>query len=157
MPPPAIIPAVMLFLGIGEAMKLFVVFFACCFPILVGAVDGSRGVEPGFRLTAAAYGLSRWDTALRVVLPAAGPSVAAGFRAAAPMALIVAVLSEMIGGTGGIGHYILRMQRTFAIPEMYAGVAMLGVMGLAVNAGISAALARLLRWHDGWKGVIEKE
>ena len=153
-PPPAVIPAAMLFLGIGAAMKVFVIFFACAFPILVGAVDGARGVAPGFRLTAAAYGCSRVQTVLGVVLPAAGPSVAAGFRTAVPMALIVAVLSEMIGATGGIGHYILRMQRTFAIPEMYAGVAMLGLMGLGLNAAVGMALGRLLRWHDGWKGAM---
>jgi len=68
------------------------------------------------------------------------------------MALIVAVLSEMIGATSGIGHYILRMQRTFAIPEMYAGVAWLGLLGLVLNAGTERLLSRLLRWHDGWKG-----
>ncbi len=152
-PPPAIIPAAMLFLGIGLGMKLFVVVFACFFPILVGAVDGARGVAPGFRLTARAYGCTKWDLLARVVLPAAGPSVAAGFRTAVPMALIVAVLSEMIGATGGIGHYILRMERTFAIPEMYAGVAMLGVMGLGVNAAVEWLLGRLLRWHAGWKGA----
>ncbi|MHC1712952.1 MAG: ABC transporter permease [Solidesulfovibrio sp.] len=152
-PPPAIIPAAMLFLGIDSGMKLFVVFFACVFPILVGAMDGARDVAPGFRLTAAAYGATRWDMVLRVVLPAAGPSVAAGFRTAVPMALIVSVLAEMIGATNGIGHYILRMQRTFSIPEMYAGVAMLGLMGLGVNAAVEQVLGRLLRWHDGWKGV----
>lgn len=150
-PPPAIIPAAMLFLGIGAGMKIFVVFFACFFPILVGAADGARTVPPLFRQTAAAYGVSRLDTLAGVILPAAGPSVAAGFRTAVPMALIVAVLSEMIGATNGIGHYILRMQRTFAIPEMYAGVAMLGLMGLAVNAASQLGLARLLRWHDGRK------
>ena len=153
-PPPAIIPAAMLLFGIGTGMKLVVIVFACSFPILVGAVDGARSIDPGFRLTAAAYGLSRRDLLFGVILPAAGPSVAAGFRTAVPMALIVAVLSEMIGATSGIGHYILRMQRTFAIPEMYAGVAMLGLWGLALNAGTQQVLARLLRWHAGWKGGI---
>ena len=152
-PPPAIIPAAMLFLGIGPAMKLSIIVFACFFPILVGAMDGARGIAPEFRLAAAAYGLSRRDTLLGVILPAAGPSVAAGFRTAVPMALIVAVLSEMVGATSGIGHYILRMQRTFAIPEMYAGVAMMGLMGLVVNAAVGLALGRLLRWHEGWKGL----
>lgn len=151
-PPPAIIPAAMLLLGIGTGMKLAVIVFACAFPILVGAVDGARGVDPGFRLTAAAYALSRRDLLFGVILPAAGPSVGAGFRTAVPMALIVAVLSEMIGATSGIGHYILRMQRTFAIPEMYAGVAWLGLLGLGLNAGTERLLARLLRWHAGWKG-----
>ena len=153
-PPPAIIPAAMLLLGIGTGMKLAVIVFACSFPIVVWAGDGARSIDPCFRLTAAAYGLSRRDLLFGVILPAAGPSVAAGFRTAVPMALIVAVLSEMIGATSGIGHYILRMQRTFAIPEMYAGVAALGLWGLALNAGTQQVLARLLRWHAGWKGGI---
>ncbi|WP_300163818.1 ABC transporter permease subunit [Solidesulfovibrio sp.] len=148
-PPPAIIPAAMLFLGIGDGMKVFVVFFACFFPILIGAADGARAVAPGFRLTAAAYGVSRPDALLRVILPAAGPSVAAGLRTAVPMGLIVAVLSEMIGATNGIGHYILRMQRTFAIPEMYAGVAALGLAGLCCNAAAQWGLGRLTRWSGG--------
>ena len=151
-PPPAIIPAAMLLFGIGTGMKLAVIFFACFFPILIGAVDGARNVEPGFRLTGAAYGLSRGALLFGVILPAAGPSVAAGFRSAVPMALIVAVLSEMVGASSGIGHYILRMQRTFAIPEMYAGVAWLGLLGLGCNALVAATLSRILRWHDGWKG-----
>ena len=154
-PPPAIIPAAMLLFGIGSGMKVFVVLFACFFPILVGAMDGARAVPPLFRQTAAAYGLTRFDTLARVILPAAGPSVAAGFRTAVPMALIVAVLSEMIGATSGIGHYILRMQRTFAIPEMYAGVAMLGLLGLGLNAGVERATGRLLRWHKGRADVME--
>lgn len=154
-PPPAIIPAAMLFLGIGSGMKIFVVVFACFFPILVGAMDGARAVPPQFRLTAAAYGLSRFDTLARVILPAAGPSVAAGFRTAVPMALIVAVLSEMIGATSGIGHFILRMQRTFAIPEMYAGVAMIGLLGLGVNMAVTRLTSRLLRWHEGRKDAME--
>ncbi|WP_428563235.1 MAG: ABC transporter permease [Solidesulfovibrio sp. DCME] len=150
-PPPAIIPAAMLFLGIGEAMKVFVVFFACFFPILVSTADGARAVPPLFRLTAAAYGVSRVDTLARVLLPAAGPSVAAGLRTAVPMGLIVAVLSEMIGATSGLGHYILRMQRTFAIPEMYAGVLALGLLGLGLNAAAQWGLAKLLPWREGPK------
>lgn len=150
-PPPAIIPAAMLLLGIGTAMKVFVVFFACFFPILIGTADGARAVPPGLRLSAAAYGLSRFDSLAGVILPAAGPSVAAGLRTALPMALIVAVLSEMIGATSGLGHYILRMQRTFAIPEMYAGVAALGLVGLGCNAAAQWGLARLLPWHNGRK------
>ena len=150
-PPPAVIPAAMLLLGIGTGMKLSVIVFACFFPILVGAVDGARHVEPGFRLTAAAYGLRRSQLLFGVILPAAGPSLAAGFRTAVPMALIVAVLSEMVGASSGIGHYILRMQRTFAIPEMYAGVAWLGILGLGGNLAVEHGLSRLLRWHEGWK------
>lgn len=154
-PPPAIIPAAMLALGIGDAMKVFVVFFACFFPILIGAADGARAVSPLLRLSAAAYGVSRFDTLARVILPAAGPSVAAGLRTAVPMALIVAVLSEMIGATSGLGHYILRMQRTFAIPEMYAGVTALGFVGLGLNAAAQWGLARLLPWQEGPKTGME--
>jgi NitT/TauT family transport system permease protein len=61
----------------------------------------------------------------------------------------VAVLAEMIGATNGIGHYILRMQRTFAIPEMYAGVAALGLAGLCCNAAAQWGLGRLTRWSGG--------
>jgi NitT/TauT family transport system permease protein len=57
----------------------------------------------------------------------------------------------MVGASSGIGHYILRMQRTFAIPEMYAGVVWLGILGLGCNLAVEKGLSRLLGWHEGWK------
>ena len=151
LPPPAIIPAVMLFLGIGNSMKVFVIFFACSFPIILNTIDGSRSVYPTFLHTARSFGLNRYQIIRRVILPAATPQIMSGLRTSLPISLIVAILSEMIGSIDGIGHYILRMQRTFNIPEMYAGIMMLGLVGYFLNKIFLWIDKTLIAWHKGWR------
>jgi NitT/TauT family transport system permease protein len=85
------------------------------------------------------------------VLPAATPQIMAGLRTSLPISLIVTILAEMVGSSNGIGHYILRMQRTFDIPEMYAGIFMLGIVGYFLNRGFLEIDRVFLAWHKGWK------
>jgi NitT/TauT family transport system permease protein len=151
LPPPAIIPAVMLFMGIGNFMKVFVIFFACSFPIVINSMDGARSVHPMFLDTARSFGLNRYQIIRKVVLPATTPQIMSGLRTSIPISLIVAILSEMIGSVNGIGHFILRMQRTFNIPEMYAGIMMLGIVGYLLNKVFLQVDKTLLAWHQGWK------
>lgn len=130
---PAIIPAVMLFLGIGNAMKIFVVFYACAFPVLLNTIDGVRSVDPLLVYSARSYGARARAILLKVILPAAWPQIFAGFRVSLPIALIVAITSELIGGNDGLGFFILNNMRTFRIPESYAGLLMVGTVGWALN------------------------
>ena len=78
-------------------MKIFVVFFACAFPILINSMDGARGVPRLFVNTGRSLGAGKTRLFLKVILPAALPGVMSGLRVALPISLIVAVLSEMIG------------------------------------------------------------
>ena len=151
LPPPAIIPAAMLFLGIGAAMKIFVIFFACAFPILINSMDGALGVPRLFADTGRTLGAGKTRLFRQVILPAALPGVMSGLRVALPISLIVAVLAEMVGSVDGIGHFIVQMQRVFSIPQMYAGVATLGLAGWFFNALFMKADRKLLAWHCGWK------
>lgn len=151
LPPPVIVPVAMLFLGIGNSMKIFVVFFACAFPIVINTIDGVRSVHPVLYHTGRTYGLKRHQLILKVVLPAATPQIMAGLRTSLPISLIVTILAEMVGSSNGIGHYILRMQRTFDIPEMYAGIFMLGMVGYLLNRGFLEIDRVFLAWHKGWK------
>ncbi len=151
LPPPAIIPAAMLFLGIGSSMKIFVVFFACSFPILINAMEGARRVPRLFTDTGRVFGAGKGRLIWRVILPAASPRIMSGLRVALPIALIVAVLSEMVGSVDGVGHFILHMQRVFSIPQMYAGVVTLGLAGWIINALFMLADRKLLAWYGGWK------
>lgn len=150
-PPPVIIPVAMLFLGIGDGMKIFVVFFACSFPILTNAIDGARSVHPLFIQTGKSLGLNRLATLGKIILPAASPQIMAGLRTSLPICMIVAILSEMIGGEDGIGYWTLHMQRTFSIPQMYAGVLMTGLLGYLANRFLLALDRRFLEWHKCWR------
>jgi NitT/TauT family transport system permease protein len=151
LPPPAIIPAVMMFLGIGFVSKAFVIFFACSFPILLNTIDGVRSVNPLFIQTGRSFGLGGFELMRKVILPASLPQIMSGLRISLPIALIVAILSEMVGSVDGIGHFILRMERTFNIPEMYAGTFMLGIIGYGLNKIFLHFDRTILAWHLGWK------
>ncbi len=151
LPPPSIIPIVMLFLGIGNSMKIFVIFFACSFPMIINSMDGARSVHPLLLNTGRSFGLNKFKLIHKIILPAATPQIISGMRISLPISFIVAILSEMIGSVDGIGHYILRMQRIFNIPEMYAGIMMLGIVGYCLNKIFLILDKTLLAWYSGWK------
>jgi len=144
---PAIIPVVMLFLGIGNSMKIFVVFYACAFPILINTIDGVRGVDPLLIHTARSYGAGKLDIMRKVILPAAWPQVFSGLRISLPIALVVVITSELIGGNDGLGFFILNNMRTFHIRESYAGLVMVGVAGYALNRAAVYVDARFVGWN----------
>jgi ABC-type nitrate/sulfonate/bicarbonate transport system permease component len=147
LPPPALIPVVMLFLGIGEAMKIIVIAFACSFPILINTIDGVRSVEPTFVDTAKTFGRNRFEIILQVILPASLHQIFTGWRIALPIALIVDIVSEMVGALNGIGRFILVMQRSFDIPEMYAGIFLVALVGYALNALLRLLNKAVIGWH----------
>ncbi len=152
LPPAVVILPAMLFLGIDSGMKVFVIFFACSFPILLNTMDGAASVPRLFRDTARTLGLGRLRTLWGVLLPATLPGVFSGLKTAMPVAFIVAIVVEMIGGTDGIGHYILRAQRTFAVHEMYAGILQIGVAGFVLDFLARRLEGSVLVWYRGWKG-----
>ena len=148
-PPTAIIPVGILLIGIGDQMKIVVIAFGAMWPIVLNAADGARLV-PFERLdTARIFGLGKFETLVRVILPSASPMIAAGMRTGLSISLILIVVSEMIGSTDGLGYYILQAQRTFAIPEMYGGIVFLAILGYTLNMGFLQVEQRVLAWHHG--------
>ena len=148
-PPPAVIPVAMVFLGFGDALKVFIIFFAGLFPILVNTIDGVRSVEPVLIRTARTFGLSPLRIVWQVILPVAGPYIMTGLRIATAIALILTVISEMIGATSGIGYFILGSQRTLNITQMYAGILVLALTGYAINRVFLLVDERIMAWHKG--------
>ena len=146
-PSSAYIPVAILFLGIDNEMKVFVVFVACLFPILLNTYGGVRAVDPVLIDTGRTFGVTRIAALWRIVLPAALPSILTGMRISLGIALIVAVVAEMIAGNSGIGYFILDMQRIFRVPEMFAGIFTLGVLGFAINFVFLELESRLLHWR----------
>lgn len=146
-PPPALLPAAIVAIGVGDRMKIALIAFVCVWPVLLNAIDGAAGLDPTLEDTARAYRIGRRDRLLHVVLPAAAPQIFAGLRHAVSLALIVMVISEMVASTNGVGHQILQAQRTFATAEMWSGVVLLAVLGYTLNALLAAIERRALRWH----------
>jgi ABC-type nitrate/sulfonate/bicarbonate transport system permease component len=148
-PPPALLPFGILVLGVGTSMKVFIIAFVCVWPVLLNTIDGVAGVDPTLRETARVYDIPPRDRLLRVTLPAAAPQIFAGMRTSLSLALILMVISEMIASTNGIGYFVLQSQRSFAIPEMWSGILLLGILGYVLNAIFLLVERRVLRWHRG--------
>jgi ABC-type nitrate/sulfonate/bicarbonate transport system permease component len=148
-PPPALLPFAILVIGVGSAMKVFIIAFVCLWPILLNTVDGVRGVDPTLGDTTRVYGIPARDRLWRVMLPAASPQIFAGMRTSLSLALILMVISEMVASTNGIGYFVLQSQRSFAIPEMWSGILLLGILGYVLNAAFVLIERRVLRWHRG--------
>ena len=106
-PSPAYLPMAILFLGIDNTMKIFMVAFAAFFPILLNTVSGVRSVDPVLLETAKTFGYGRWQIIRKVLLPASASFVLTGMRISLAIALIVTVIAEMVAGNSGIGFYVL--------------------------------------------------
>jgi ABC-type nitrate/sulfonate/bicarbonate transport system permease component len=146
-PPPALVPVAVLIIGINSRMQVLVMAFGAVWPILLNATAGARSV-PRERLdSAAVFGLSRPQVIRKVVLPSALPSVFAGLRVGLSMSLIMMVIAELTASRNGLGRFILNTQRMFEIPEMYAGLIFIGLLGFVFNAGFLGLEKRVLAWH----------
>jgi ABC-type nitrate/sulfonate/bicarbonate transport system permease component len=148
-PPPALLPFAILVIGVGNSMKVFIIAFVCVWPILLNTIDGVTGIDPTLRETTRVYGIDGRDRLWRVMLPAASPQIFAGMRTSLSLALILMVISEMVASTNGIGYFVLQSQRTFAIPEMWSGILLLGILGYTLNGIFVLVERRVLRWHRG--------
>lgn len=146
-PPPVLVPVVILFAGIGSTMKVVVIAAGCLWPVLLNTVEGVRGLDPVLRDTAAAYGLRRRTRLAKVVLPGAGPQIAAGARQSLSLGVILMVISEMFAASNGIGFTVIQFQRSFAIPEMWTGIILLGLLGVLLSLAFRLVESRVLRWH----------
>lgn len=151
-PPPIIIPVGLLLLGIGDTMKITVIVFGVFWPVLLNSADGARSVSQERLDTATNFGLGRLEAIRRVVFPSALPMIFTGLRVGLALALIMVVISEMIGSTNGLGYYILDAQRTFAVPQMFGGILLLGILGYVLNNLFLVLEARILSWHHGQAG-----
>lgn len=152
-PSPAYLPMAILFLGIDDTMKVFMVAFSSFFPILLNTIAGVRSIDEVLIDTGRTFGLHRPSIIWRIVLPAAGAYVLTGMRISLAIALIVTVIAEMVAGNSGIGFYILSAQRSFLITEMYAGVIALALTGFALNKGFVALEHAAMHWHEASRGA----
>jgi ABC-type nitrate/sulfonate/bicarbonate transport system permease component len=149
-PSPAYVPIAILFLGIDDGMKIFMIAFSAFFPVLLNTYSGVRGVDPVQLQTANTFGVRGIRLLWQIVLPSAAPVIFVGLRVSLAVALIVMVIAEMVASSNGIGYFILAAERGFQIKEMYAGVITLAIVGYALNRAFLAVENRVLAWHQGF-------
>ena len=148
-PSPAYVPMAILFLGIGNEMKVFMIAFTSFFPILLNTITGVVNVDRVLINTARTFGLSRMQLITKVVIPSASVYIMTGMRISLAIALVLTVLAEMVTGNDGIGFFVLNAQRSFHIAEMYAGVLALAIVGYALNRFFTLIEHIVLSWNVG--------
>jgi ABC-type nitrate/sulfonate/bicarbonate transport system permease component len=151
-PPIAIVPALIVLLDYSDRMRISVIAFGVCFPVLVNTLAGVRAVSPEARDTASMLQVGRIERIFRINLPAALPSIAAGLRIAASIGLVMVVVSEFAGEGDGLGRYVLDKQGQFDVSGVYSGILFLGLLGYALNRLFLLVERRVLAWHYGAVG-----
>ena len=144
----ALYPVFILLLGLGEASKVFVIFWATLFPVLLATIGGVKQVDRKLVEMAQTFGAGRLTVFRRVVLPASVPAIFVGLRLSATTALLLLIAAEMIGANKGVGFQVMNAQYNFQIPLMFAAIFLLAGLGLAANLVLVLLQRRLCRWAE---------
>jgi len=148
-PPPVLVPLLMLLIGINDQMKIVVIIAGAIWPVLLNTVEGVRAVDPVLSDTSLTYRITGFARLRYLVLPGASPQIMAGVRQCLSIGLILMVISEMFGSSSGLGFTIVLFQRGFAIPEMWSGIAVLGLIGIGLSFVFRDVEGRVLGWYHG--------
>jgi ABC-type nitrate/sulfonate/bicarbonate transport system permease component len=150
-PPTVLIPVLLLVIGINDSMKITVIVLGCLWPILLNSIAGVRSVDAVLQESAKTYGITGWAKLRFLILPGASPQIMTGIRQSLSVGLILMVVSEMFATTNGIGFAIIGFQNSVSMPEMWSGILLLGIIGLALSAVFALVQRRVLRWYLGLK------
>ncbi|MGV9779540.1 ABC transporter permease [Streptosporangium sp. NPDC003464] len=146
-PPPTLLPIFLLLFGVGAPMQVAAIVFGVMWPVLINSADGARHVDRGYLEAAQVFGLDRGRRLLLVILPAAAPKIFAGLRLSVSLALIMMIVSELVGSTEGIGYRMLVAQSELDIPSMWSAITLIGLLGYGLNTAFLRVERRVLAWH----------
>jgi sulfonate transport system permease protein len=148
LPASALLPLAISIFGLSPAMVLSVVAFGATWPVLLATVHGFASVPLQLQEVARCLQLTRLAYAFKIGLPNAMPDIFAGMRLSLTVSLIVSVVGEMIASQPGLGQAILLAARSFRASELFAGIALLGLIGFASTALLAACEKRVLKWQN---------
>lgn len=148
LPASAVLPLAIALMGLSPAMVLMVIAFGAVWPVLLATVHGFASLEPRLLEVGRVLRLSRPAFIWKVGLPNAMADVLAGMRLSLTVALILAIVGEMLASQEGLGTAIVLAARSFRSAELFAGVALLGLVGLVSNALLTLLEKRWLRWRQ---------
>ena len=147
-PKAALMPIIMLWLGVGDVSKTLVIFLGVSLPVIYHSFQGAKAVEEKMLWSGAAMGLSAAQRMTRIVLPAALPEILTGCRTGLVLALITMVTSEMIARQSGAGNILFNAMDMGQYDTVYAMIIIIGAMGIGLDAAFEKMRARLVRWSE---------
>jgi NitT/TauT family transport system permease protein len=147
-PKAALMPIIMLWLGVGDVAKMLVIFLGVSLPVIFHSFQGARAVEEKMLWSGAAMGLSAAQRMVRIVLPAALPEILAGCRTGLVLALITMITSEMIARQSGAGNILFNALDMGQYDTVFAMIIIVGAMGIGFDAAFERLRSRLVRWSE---------
>lgn len=147
LPITALLPLLILYLGIGDSFKIVIVMLAATFPILLNTYAGARSVSRTMRMTAQTFQLSWIQAQLEIGLPASLPYILVGMRQALGVTLVIAVVTGMLAGNSGIGYFVLQAQQVLDVKALFAGIFTVAAVGYLLNAIFLLLERRVMRWR----------
>ena len=147
-PKAALMPIIMLWLGVGELAKILVIFLGVSLPVIYHSFQGAKAVEEKMLWSGAAMGLSAMQRMTRIVMPASLPEILTGCRTGLVLALITMVTSEMIARQSGAGNILFNSLDMGQYDTVYAMIVIIGAMGIGLDAAFEKLRSRLVRWSE---------
>ncbi|WP_374074345.1 ABC transporter permease [Bdellovibrio bacteriovorus] len=148
-PPIAFIPLAILWFGLGDPPAVFLISLGAFFPVLMNTIVGVRAVDSIYIRAARNLGANPRVMFIKVILPAAMPYILSGVRIGIGTGFICMIVAEMIAVNNGLGYRILEAREFFWSDKIIAGMFSIGLLGLAIDTGVSRLNNYLLRWHRG--------
>jgi NitT/TauT family transport system permease protein len=144
----AIAPVLIIAIGFGTTPKIIVAGLLCFFPMLVNAMTGFRDVNPGALDFLRSLRASPWSVFWKLRVPSALPYLFSALRITYPLALIGAVVAEWFTGNRGLGYVVYSAYLNLQTPKLFAAIAVLALIGVAINIALSLVERRVLFWHE---------
>ena len=151
----ALAPVFIVWLGLGIASKVAVVFVASFFLVFFNTYSGLISINEELVRLARLMGASWPQTVTRVILPAAAPQIFLGLRTAVPYAVIGAVIGEYIGSSEGLGYFILYASQTYDAAALFAGIIILVAIVFVANFGLNWLERRVIRWRKAGGQTVQ--
>lgn len=146
----ALIPLVILWFGIDESAKLFLVAVGVFFPMYINTYHGIRSVDPQLIEMGKSYGLSRWQLYKEIILPGAMPSILVGLRFSLGLVWVLLIVAETISAQAGIGYMTMNAREFLQTDVVLVGILLYALLGKLADVLAQSLERYLLRWHAGY-------
>jgi sulfonate transport system permease protein len=153
-PPLALIPLVILWFGIDESAKLFLVAIGVFFPIYLNTTHGIKSVDAGLIEMARSYGLKGWPLYREVILPGALPSILVGLRFSLGLMWVLLIVAETISAQSGIGYMTMNAREFLQTDVVLVGVLLYALLGKLADLVARGLERRFLRWNPAYQPAL---
>jgi sulfonate transport system permease protein len=148
-----LLPLVIIWFGVGQTPRVFLIALGCVFPVYINTHAGIRGVDVKLIEAGQTFGLNRWGLVRKIILPGTLPGFLVGLRFALVGSWLIVIVAEEINAQSGIGYLIMQAETTDRTDIMFLGLAIYALLGLLADTIIRLLDRRLLKWRRGFKGA----